>query len=449
VHSATSSAARASADAVSTIIKSSAGVAAAAASTAVYDAANAAAFTGSAFLSAELTPGYAEIWASVSIDAGVIGAERIGSNISHKALWHNAIPAWALENWSTLKSSLPSNEDWDVWTRWYEDRLAGRSRGEAYELVFASVPNEVWDQGPAAANRWIKERIEELEKLPQPGPGPRLTVRDERLDIDLHRPSDSPPPSKRSKALLDELREAARDFANGFDPTSNAHGQLRKVVERYRSQIELDDPDVNVIFALGLRLENARLAAQRQVRDGIEPELEDAQQEALASTVQIHAVYIVSEPDGVHLLEAAERYAHKPKDDERFKKLAEQVADRIEQAHEFATERLNEFHKGALEEMNRGEHPARAGTVGRNTTQRVLVFVANAAIGVAPAIVHEIAIHTGLGQAAVAHGVSFANKAVEFLLTNADSLRALAAVAPEGFGFLGPLIDWIRAKLKV
>ena len=37
--------------------------------------------------------------------------------------------------------------------------LYASSRGEAYELVFATVPIEVWDKGPAAANRWIKEHL--------------------------------------------------------------------------------------------------------------------------------------------------------------------------------------------------------------------------------------------------------------------------------------------------
>ena len=47
-------------------------------------------------------------------------------------------------------------QSWDVWTKWYEERLRGVSRGQAYELVFPSVPQEEWDKGPAAANAWIK-----------------------------------------------------------------------------------------------------------------------------------------------------------------------------------------------------------------------------------------------------------------------------------------------------
>ena len=61
-------------------------------------------------------------------------------------------------------AALPKNEDWDVWIRWFEDRISGRERSEECELLFATVPEEKWREGPAAANKWIRERLEELQK---------------------------------------------------------------------------------------------------------------------------------------------------------------------------------------------------------------------------------------------------------------------------------------------
>jgi hypothetical protein len=284
-------------------------------------------------------------------------------------------------------------------------------------------------------------------KLPEPGPGPRLIVRDEQLDIELHRSSDQPSPSTRSTALLRELREAARDFANSFDSGTNAHKHLRNLLDRYRAQIDLDDPDINLIFALGLRLENAEQAARRAIADRIEAALEDSQTEALSSVLRIHAVFIVSEPEGTELLEAAERYAYTHEDDERFKGRAERVAQEIAGSKNLATGRLNEFLEGSLAEMNCGEHPARTGIIGRNTIQRALVFLGKAAIGgVAAYAAQQIFGQSNVGHAVIADGVLFANKAVEFFLTHTDDLRALAAVANDGFGFLTPLTDWIRSK---
>jgi hypothetical protein len=84
-------------------------------------------------------------------------------------------PDWWKNDWERLKAALPDEEDWDVWIDWYEERLLGGSRGEAYELVFASAPQEVWDRGPAAANAWIKAH------LPPDSGGPSLPNRPKRL----------------------------------------------------------------------------------------------------------------------------------------------------------------------------------------------------------------------------------------------------------------------------
>jgi hypothetical protein len=63
------------------------------------------------------------------------------------------------------KNALSGRADWNIWLDWYEDRLAGRSRGEAHELIFASVPKSEWEKGPAAANAWIAARLAELNAL--------------------------------------------------------------------------------------------------------------------------------------------------------------------------------------------------------------------------------------------------------------------------------------------
>ena len=74
-------------------------------------------------------------------------------------LWQGSSPEWASAGWSQLRADLPKGQDWDVWMDWYEDRLHGGSRDEAHELVFASVPLDVWGKGPAAANAWIKAHL--------------------------------------------------------------------------------------------------------------------------------------------------------------------------------------------------------------------------------------------------------------------------------------------------
>ena len=104
-------------------------------------------------------------WAAVSEDATFFGGRGGVAQLADMFLWPDGTPPEVAELWASVKAALPQGKDWEVWTHWYDERLAGApSRGEAYELVFATLPREVWDQGPAAANRWIKEH------LPPPDP---------------------------------------------------------------------------------------------------------------------------------------------------------------------------------------------------------------------------------------------------------------------------------------
>src|SRR5208283_1034073 len=80
--------------------------------------------------------------------------QRLGARrLAELPLWWESPPDWWKNDWERLKAALPDDEDW------YKERLRGGSRGEAYELVFASAPQEVWDRGSAAANAWIKAHL--------------------------------------------------------------------------------------------------------------------------------------------------------------------------------------------------------------------------------------------------------------------------------------------------
>jgi TIR domain len=97
--------------------------------------------------------------------AEILADEKMGRRsgfvtLNDLPLWtEGGLPDWAMASWNALKAALPESEDWDVWFDWYEQRLRGGSRGKEYELVFASVPREEWEEGPAAANVWIKKHL--------------------------------------------------------------------------------------------------------------------------------------------------------------------------------------------------------------------------------------------------------------------------------------------------
>ena len=103
-------------------------------------------------------PNEAALWAEVRADAGGVSRDRAAA-LADRPLWSLGPPDWAANHWAKLQAALPKGQDWDVWIDWYEERLRGESRGESYDLVFATVPQEEWDKGPAAANGWIKAHL--------------------------------------------------------------------------------------------------------------------------------------------------------------------------------------------------------------------------------------------------------------------------------------------------
>lgn len=59
---------------------------------------------------------------------------------------------------------LRANEDWEVWTEWYEARLAGHPAIEALEVARVMIAEEVWKQGPKVVNAEIRRLIEKHKR---------------------------------------------------------------------------------------------------------------------------------------------------------------------------------------------------------------------------------------------------------------------------------------------
>ncbi len=109
--------------------------------------------------------------AAIRFDASA--QQKLGAHgLADLPLWPLGTADWQHAAWEGLKLALARDQDWDVWIDWYEQRLRGGSRGEAYDLVFVSTPLDVWDKGPAAANAWIKEYLHSGGSRPAETPKP-------------------------------------------------------------------------------------------------------------------------------------------------------------------------------------------------------------------------------------------------------------------------------------
>jgi hypothetical protein len=93
------------------------------------------------------------------------------ARLAGSSLWLGDTPEWAISEWAEMRGSLlAADEDWHVWTRWYEDRLAGvPSLGEAFDIAVATLPNDLWKQGPTAVNAEI-HRLIQAHTPPEPIP---------------------------------------------------------------------------------------------------------------------------------------------------------------------------------------------------------------------------------------------------------------------------------------
>jgi hypothetical protein len=110
----------------------------------------------------------AEALRATDIEAGAIANETPAAQLAAWPLWPFDAPPSVLDEWGRLKGMLLSaNEGWEVWTDWYEARLAGDAAyppNEALEVARATIPDEIWKQGPAAVNAAIKRLIDEHQQ---------------------------------------------------------------------------------------------------------------------------------------------------------------------------------------------------------------------------------------------------------------------------------------------
>jgi hypothetical protein len=105
----------------------------------------------------------ATFWSAVSADATRVEEGAATSDIAGSPLWPTGQPEQLNSIWQEMKGALlAANEDREVWTDWYEDRLAGRVQEEERELAYARIENDLWNQGPAIVNAEIKRQIGSL-----------------------------------------------------------------------------------------------------------------------------------------------------------------------------------------------------------------------------------------------------------------------------------------------
>ncbi len=184
--------------------------------------------------------------------------------VAHEPVWlEHAPPLWAMQQWGTLKQRLlNASNDWLIWVDWYEHRITGIARSKAVELAYVEVPDELWSQGPAAVNEWIKRRIDELEApiTPPDATSPALVPPQQPAAIEpVWGDGKLTLPNKAAKTNLDgrkfsaalkSLREALSVFADDIACEANIDKRIVARVRKLADQVP-KRPNQTELFRLG------------------------------------------------------------------------------------------------------------------------------------------------------------------------------------------------------
>ena len=259
--------------------------------------------------------------------------------LTSEPLWPSGAPEWMAIRWRNLQADLPREHDWQVWIAWYNRRLEGVSDPEEVELIFATVPEKEREAGPAAANKWIRERLEELQKkdspppeIPRQGPGPHVEIDAETGAVVPTKP-ESLDAEGNNLARLNAhhpriVQHAGELLAN---LGQNEQPELFAAAKSYFENVnrDLNQIDFERLWGEGVYLEEAEAAAARRISDAMREPLNDAALTALNALLRIHGPFILATKVGLENLAYANAYEMRPDE------AKEQRAAAIELAQEF------------------------------------------------------------------------------------------------------------------
>ncbi|MGO9768591.1 MAG: hypothetical protein ACLPSW_03370 [Roseiarcus sp.] len=353
------------------------------------------------------------MWISTSADANFIASGRSAPAITAQPLWPNGAPHWADGYWKRLQDDLRSKDnarrfgrarhgqpyqlsllgedDWRVWIDWYDRRLEGVSDPEEIELIFATVPDKEREAGPAAANKWIKERLEELQQkespppqIPRQGPGPHVEIDAETGAVVPAKPESLDGEGNnlaRLNAHHPRIVQHARELLANLG--QNEQPELFAAAKSYFDNInrDLSQIDFERLWGEGVYLEEAEAAAARRIEDAMREPLNDAALAALKALLQIHGPFILATKAGLENLAFANAYKLRPDEAKEQRAAAIELAQKFKANPDVVAPETSADFAHFAEQPESTKHPERSSAylwgMGRNIS---LVIVSGAAI---------------------------------------------------------------------
>jgi hypothetical protein len=262
---------------------------------------------------------FESLLAAFSADASLLNQGFSPVTLANSRLWPGAVPVWVANSWAELRAELLGlNEDWDVWTDWYDGFLSGNFPNQEVQIGRVTIENAIWQQGPGLLNAHIKEIITEHEifrsasedhpeELPNADTIPRQTTAgsqfvinaEGQLDLSL----DAPLADVMQREIYQEVRHKALVLsALGHNQLAGMSEPVARFLAAAPDRIE--DVSIARLWSRGNTLRR-RLKAHDTAAALAEPTdpaiLSASVGEMLRDLVESYNVFIVGDPSGREL----------------------------------------------------------------------------------------------------------------------------------------------------
>ena len=358
------------------------------------------------------------------------------------------------------KNHLQRQDRWpsDSELKAYFDSLRDQPR------LFRDDLSEIWPRDDRSANLWGTAEQEtrpaddiSVEPIPAQGPGPHFAL-DQRNRLRLAKPSDLDGAGNdvsRIEQILPLVRQAADDLATQVE-CSNAFPGLKRDLAGYRGVIARTTAEISwgLVWGLGVRLEQAAAAAEREIADRLAPSLEDGALSALLSLRVLHGPLILASREGRALQEQADRFQMTREEQNNLRLEAQAFAKSLQSDEAIIDNEAAQVMSDAAATIGADPHPERGSVFGIATLRDVTILLVSAAtlatfVPVGIAIGHAAG---GVAGAALAWpGFEALKKSKRFVSATAalsmglDKLHNMSdSVLQERLGLLKPFTEFVR-----
>lgn len=269
--------------------------------------------------------------------------------------------------------------------------------------------------------------------------GPRFIFTHDGLSLD-------PQPKSRygdvPVDIVNEVRRLVKALNGDLATAGNCYHSLRESLTRYEQEINraFRAFRIPVIYAVGLEIENHSDAVAKS--RGEDPPLSPDRAANLRSLLALHGLVIASTDAGRNLLAAAALYNPAEVDIGGFKNVAMPIA-RAASEIGLIDHPSTAFLTSTAADAGLGRSPERTAHIGLLSWRNALSILVQT---VALSFLGKSFENSGVGKELFSDGGQLIDVAAMFLTANAQNFGALAVCAPEFFGWIPRILDWISIR---